>query len=391
MIVEDRDLANATRALVEWARTRALPFWAERGFDRTHGRFEERLSMDGGLLPDAPVRLMVQGRQIFVYAQAAALCWRDDARELVETAFHSMVRDFHHADGASGWVHSISRNGGVVDDRRDTYAHAFVLLAIASYVGATGDRKALAVADDTLAFLDANASAGASGGYLDALPPFDDMRRQNPHMHLFESTLALFEASGEERYLARANALFDLFARAFFQRESGVLLEYFDRDLKPFKGEVGRIVEPGHHFEWIWLLRRFSRFSGREVSKHIDGLYDHALRFGSDASGMPYDEILVEGAPRLRSHRAWPVTEAIKAHVIEAEEGRAGACARATMFSRLLAKHFLLDEPVGGWIDRLDEHGRSVSDFMPASTFYHVFCAIAELTRAQSATHAMGG
>jgi mannose-6-phosphate isomerase len=391
MIIRNEDLANATRALLDWSRERALPFWAERGFDRARGRFEERLSMNGDLLPEAPVRLMVQGRQIFVYARAATLGWRGGAHDLVATAFHSMVRDFHAVDGAPGWVHSISREGRVVDARRDTYAHAFVLLAIASYVEATGDRKALTLADEILAFLDANASGGASGGYVDAIPPFDEMRRQNPHMHLFESMLALFEASGEERYLSRARGLFDLFVRAFYQSDAGALLEYFDRDLRPWRGEVGRVVEPGHHFEWIWLLRRFSRFSGVDSSPQVDGLYGHALRFGAGADGLPFDEVLIDGMPRLRSHRAWPVTEAIKAHVIEAEEGRAGACDRATMFSHMLSQRFLLDAPVAGWVDRLDEQGRGVSDFMPASTFYHVFCAIAELARAQAMSRAMGG
>ena len=32
--------------------------------------------------------------------------------------------------------------------------------------------------------------------------------------------------------------------------------------------------------------------------------------------------------------------------------------------------------PPGGWIDRLDEMGRPATDFMPASTLYHVICAV---------------
>ena len=38
------------------------------------------------------------------------------------------------------------------------------------------------------------------------------------------------------------------------------------------------------------------------------------------------------------------------------------------------------------WVDRLDEHGRPATDVMPASTLYHVMCAIDELDRFATTT-----
>ena len=55
--------------------------------------------------------------------------------------------------------------------RRDFYAHAFVLLAIGSLVGLTGDRAPLAVADELLACLDTD--FGAPAGHLEELPAVD--------------------------------------------------------------------------------------------------------------------------------------------------------------------------------------------------------------------------
>jgi mannose-6-phosphate isomerase len=49
--------------------------------------------------------------------------------------------------------------------------------------------------------------------------------------------------------------------------------------------------------------------------------------------------------------------------------------------ANVLIDRFLTLEPAGGWIDRLDEHGQCATDFMPASTLYHVMCAIDELDR----------
>lgn len=73
------------------------------------------------------------------------------------------------------------------------------------------------------------------------------------------------------------------------------------------------------------------------------------------------------------------MTEAIKANLAEAALGRTDAESKAITLVGLLRDRFLTREPAGGWIDRLDEHGRCAIDFMPASTLYHLLCALGEL------------
>lgn len=371
------DLAAAD--LRTWATGLALPFWAKAGFDPEHGRFEERLSLQGGRLPTVPIRLMTQARQIYVYALAARRGWYPGAGALVREAYASMVRDFHGRDDRGGWITSILRNGTVAEPRRDLYAHAFVLLAIASYVEATGDRAPLALADETLAFIDQHMRAPQGGGYVDALPPVDAIRRQNPHMHMFEALLSLWTGSGEPRYLTRAGELFDLFAARLFLPGPGVLCEYFDAALEPLDGVTGQLVEPGHHYEWVWLLRRFEKASGRSVQPYVDALYTHADTYGYDGDGLIVDEVLIDGSHRTRSRRTWPITEALKANVTEALRGRENAEHKSARLAAILSRYFITPDRGGGWMDRLDENGNPATDFMPASTFYHVMCAIDEL------------
>ncbi|HUJ47773.1 MAG TPA: AGE family epimerase/isomerase [Rhizomicrobium sp.] len=374
-------LRNAASRLRRWATDQALPLWATAGFDREHGRFHERLTMQGTPILDVPVRLLVQGRQVYSYGLAARRGWHADARKLTEQAFASMVRDFHRRDGRDGWVFSVRRDGAVADARRDFYAIAFVLLAAGSYLLATGDRSALRVADDTLAYLDSGLRAPRGGGYLEGDPAGEGPRRQNPHMHLFEGLLTLWSSSQDRKYLDRAEAMFDLFASRFYLSGPGVLGEYFDDQLEPDAGAAGRIVEPGHHYEWVWLLRWFERESGRPVGTYVERLYGHANTHGYDKDGLIVDEVLIDGTHQLPSHRTWPVTEAIKANIVEAAAGRAGAADRVVALANILLERFLTKEPPGGWIDRLDQRGQWATDFMPASTLYHVMCAIDELDR----------
>lgn len=368
-------------AFAGWARDAAFPLWARAGFDTDQGRFEERLSLQAQRLPDVPLRLMSQARQIHAYSLAARRGWYPGGVLLVERAYESMVRDYYRRDDRNGWIFSIRRDGTVADSRRDLYTHAFVLLAIASYVEATGQRQALALADETLAFIEGQMAASRGGGFVEELPWSEGTRRQNPHMHLFEALLALWECSGDAGYLRRAGRLFELFASCFFRPDAGVLGEYFTPELAPAEGIAGRVVEPGHHYEWIWLLRRFEAASGGSTKQYVDALYTHADRHGFDQDGLIVDQILLDGAHHTPSRRIWPMTEAIKANLVEARLGRAQSAAKAAVLTTLLRDRFLTSDPLGGWFDRLDDRGVCVSEFMPASTLYHLVGALDELDR----------
>jgi mannose-6-phosphate isomerase len=277
-----------------------------------------------------------------------------------------MVRDYRKPHG---WVFSVQRDGQTHDGRRDLYAQAFVLLAAGSYAGASGEGAPVALADELLAELDRDFRAPA-GGYLEALPATDAPRRQNPHMHLFEALLNLWMNTRQPRYLERAGAIFELFRRHFFEPRAGVLLEYFDDRWAP---APDRIVEPGHHCEWIWLLRWYERESGVPVKPYVDALLAHVECYGIDAAGLLPDEVIADGTVRTPSRRLWPMTEAIKAYAVEGQGDKAAALADR------LATHFLSGVMPGGWMDRLDAQGRPAADLMPASSLYHLLGAVAEL------------
>jgi mannose-6-phosphate isomerase len=350
--------------LHQWATGHALPLWAETGFDTEHGRFFELLNLQGEPIHDTPHRLTVQARQIHTYAVAQKRGWYR-AGDKIEQAYRSMLRDYRRD---RSWAFSVHRNGEPCDPRRDFYAHAFVLLAIGSLVGLTGDRAPLTVADELLACLDTD--FGAPEGHLEALPLVTGPRRQNPHMHLFEALLNLWMNTREPRYLERARRIFDLFERRFFDPQAGVLLEYFDDAFTP---APERIVEPGHHCEWAWLLRWYQRETGTPIKHYVDPLLAHVERHGIDRAGLLPDELLADGTVRTASRRTWPMTEAVKAFAVHGRHERAEALADG------LHSHFLSGAAPGGWMDRFDDQGRPMADNMPASTLYHVMGILVEL------------
>lgn len=362
-----------------WALSVALPFWAEAGIDPRTGGFRERMTFAAEPILDAPHRLMVQCRQISVYALARTRGWwnQDD---VLGRALDHLVRTYWQADGKPGWIFSVDHRGRPLDRRRDTYAHAFALFGLAWGYRVTGDPQLLALADQTLTFIDIHLSAPDGGGLLDGDVRADRLRRQNPHMHFLEAMIALAQASGQERYLARAGEIFGLFSARFFEPTTGALGEYFDENWQPH-GTPDPLCEPGHHFEWVWLLRHYQRLTGRSVDRYAVGLYEHARRHGFDAQGFVIDELSTTGQPTKRSRRSWPHAEAIKAEAVEHEGGRPGCDARAEQLLGIVNTTYLAGPFAGGWVDHVDEAGRPLVDYVPASTLYHLLFAIVEADR----------
>ena len=161
-------------------------------------------------------------------------------------------------------------------------------------------------------------------------------------------------ARAGRRYLARTTELFDLFATRFF-RDPGVLGEYFTAALRPADGVVGRIVEPGHHYEWVWLLRRFEQASGRSVQSYVDALYGHADRYGFDEAGTDRRRAAGRRHARAGVRRIWPITEAIKANLVEARLGRTQGEGRAAALAVRAARSL----PDGRSARRLARQARS--------------------------------
>lgn len=372
-------LRAAVKPSLGWLRDRALPFWGTSGLDRVRGGFQERLTFEGKPVLDIPRRLMVQCRQLYVFSHAAELGWYPEGRELASGCLEYILETFYRRDGEPGWIHSVAADGSIANSSRDGYAHAFVLLGLAWYYKITQDSEVLRIVDQTITFLDETASE--HGGYADALPAPDLVRRQNPHMHLFEAFLALYQITRDPRYLARASELFGVFSTSFFQPASGTLCEYLTEDLSPQAGVKGTVSEPGHHYEWVWLLRQFQGSSDREVGVFCSALYEYADAHGWNKQGFIVDELDCSGGTLKPSWRAWPHTEALKANIAEGELGRLGCDEKATRCVQQLHTGFLGQPFPEGWIDHWDNKGKPLIGFVPASTLYHVFCALTEAAR----------
>lgn len=366
-------------AIRRWLFDACLPFWAGPGIDDVHGGVHEGLGLDGAPGTYASKRMRVLPRQIYSFVHAGALGWNNAPGGLLETLFETLVSTaWDTTDG--GWIHRFNPDGTVQDGRRDIYDQAFVLLALAWLHKAGGFDDARAWADRTLDFMDARLADRRHGGFVEDTSG-SAPRRANPHMHMLEAMLAWYDATGETGFLDRAEAMVELFDARFFDAAAGTVREFFADDWTPLSDDPAHTaVEPGHHYEWAWLLMRFAdRRSRPGLEDKARVLFATARAFGHHpATGAVADTMRPDGAGQSATARCWPQTEALKAAIALEKRGVSGATALRRQMIDVLFDHYLAQPVYGGWVDAIDANGKPIAADMPASTLYHVVCALAE-------------
>lgn len=360
----------------QWLDTAALPLWWALGADHARGGFHEAL--DGSGMPvDSPRRARVQARQAFVFAQAEAMGWRGPGRD---AAFHAMRWFRAHYLRHDGLFRSeTDGNGRPTDDTAALYDQGFALLAMASLhrIGAAPadlERDA----EQLLAAVERELRH-EPGGFRESRA---SAYQSNPHMHLLEAALAWIRAGGGFRWEALADEIVALCLKHFIDPDDGFVREHFTSRWEPAPGERGRIVEPGHQFEWAWLLARWSKLRNEPSAISAARRLFAAGRRGIDpVRGVAVDVLNEDLTVRSSRARLWPQTERLKAALLLHEVGAddlylADAAAAAESLWRYL------DTPTRGlWRDKLLPTNRFVEEPSPASSFYHIIGAVAALKR----------
>lgn len=364
-------LAASAKRLRDWTISAALPLWAERGRD-AQGGWYEHLHLDGRADVTAVRRHRVQARQIYVYAEADRIGWYK-GREIAEQTYKFMIDKGWEVDGKAGFIHRLNADYSIASDLRDFYDHAFYLLGCSSLYRLTGEEEYLNRAEDVLGFIDYNLKAKV--GWSEAVPSTLP-RRQNPHMHLLEASLYLYEATNNPKHLSYARQVFDLFKTHVFDTKHHIIREFFNEDWSIIDGQEGDVVEPGHGMEWVWLLSQFEKKTGVKTGNYRQALYARALK---ERGYFLNDEEDVTGTIRRETRRLWVQTEVIKAHLTMTENGTAGSAEMAAAMIDGLFETYL--KPDGTWRDQINACGTPIAKTIPVSTFYHIACMAFEAER----------
>jgi mannose-6-phosphate isomerase len=390
--------------LLTWLREDALPLWENHGVDRSLGGYFETIvpaATGRGYESRGPIRRgRVVARQMFVFDAGRRLGWRssqpDPVRHGCEFLFSRMKR-------SDGLFHvAVDPQSGLPSGTFDLYEYAFYLFSLARVHGELAHEFPTRETADTCLELLRQGWGRSGGGFEEGNPPSLPLK-SNPHMHLLEAALAWIETTRETTQDARgaqvpqaqapwlqlAVELCELCLTRFIDAR-GAVREFFDADWRPLKDDRGRIVEPGHQFEWAWLLMQCPAAQRQACRAAALRLVDLAERFGVDPiRGVAFNELWDDMTPKDTSAKLWPQTERVKAWCAML------ACARSAQdvqrardrlthsLSGML--RYLEFEAAGLWHEVLLPDGSFTREPCKASSFYHIVSAIETLDRSLTA------
>jgi mannose-6-phosphate isomerase len=381
--------------LDEWLREHALPFWDRHGVDRTgEGFFEDiQLGLDHTPVGSGELRRgRVVARQIYVFEVGRRMGWRSPLSSPIDHGCDYLFRRMHLGDGLFNTA--VAADTHVPHANFSLYEHAFYLFALAQIHESQAGRHPVATTAARCLEQLRGRWGKSNGGFNESVPATLPLK-SNPHMHLLEAALAWIGCSAgtdQQRWIALAAELVDLCLTRFIDSNSGAVREYFDADWLPVSGPLGRIVEPGHQFEWAWLLTQWSStihcVAGERQAclRAAQRLLELGERYGVDPHrGIAVNEIWDDMSIKDADGKIWPQTERVKAWCAALDQATASPAAEhayrgVLAAARGLARYFREDTP-GTWHEVCGADGRFRVGACKASSLYHVVCAIDVLSR----------
>ena len=345
-----------------------VPMWSGPGWNAELALPFESLTPEHHHLPVQRYRAMACARQLYVFS--SLIGQHSGAHEHAGLLFRSLQRHFHDAEHG-GWFYSVDAQGEPLDTRKDLYTHAFILFACAHYWDKIREPFVASVLDGALTVI-LEQFATRDGLYDSCLArdwtSLDDGPLQNPLMHLTEAFLAALSVRDDAQVHTALLALTNAMHKHFVEPVNNLMLE------KPL-GAVDNWFEPGHQFEWYYLVGSSPILRGSPLHRSLELAFDFAETHGVK-DGTVLAMLHPDGSVRDATQRIWAQAEYLRALTL-----RPGAEERVATQLAVLRERFL--HPTG-WVECRDGAGEISRRDMPSTTPYHLATSYQGLAAAVS-------
>jgi mannose/cellobiose epimerase-like protein (N-acyl-D-glucosamine 2-epimerase family) len=373
-----------------------MAFYHPRAIDPDGGFYH--FWRDDGTIYDAHTRHLVSStRFVFNYAMARRQFGNPEYLGAVQHGL--LFLRARHRNPATGGYAWLLDGPKVADGTNHCYGLAFVLLAY-SHALMAGVEEARPWIGETFDLMERRFWSAGYGLYADEASAdwsaLSDYRGQNANMHACEALLAAFDASGETRYLQRAEivarnitvrqaALADNLVWEHYRPDWSVDWDYNRNDKSNIFRPWG--YQPGHLAEWAKLLLILERHRSHLQSTdwllpRATALFDVAMAnaWDNENGGIVYG-FAPDGSICDGDKYFWVQAESLAAAALLAH--RTGNQQYWKWYDRIWEyswTHFV-DHEYGAWYRILTRDNRKISDEKsPAGkTDYHTMGACYEV------------
>ncbi|MDE2183726.1 MAG: AGE family epimerase/isomerase [Alphaproteobacteria bacterium] len=350
-----------------------LPYWQRTVIDRRRGGFFGEVDSSGAVHPEAPRASVINTRILWTFSAGARRL--DPAyRDTADWAYDAVATRFwDEAFGGLYWL--IDPAGRPLSDRKQIYAQAFGIYALAEHHRATGEGASLALARRLFGLIDEHSRDPANLGYVEALgrdwSALADMRlsdkdincpkSMNTHLHVLEGYTNLLRVWRDPLLVARHKELLQVMLDRIVS--GGHFKLFFDQDWTSLSDHVSF----GHDIEGSWLLVEAAAMVGdaaltAQTRKVALAMADAVLAEGVDEDGSVFFEADGHGNLVDATKHWWVQAEAVvgffNAWQLSGEERFLTASRR--VWDYIDAR--VIDRVHGEWYAKLTRRGVPLTD-----------------------------
>lgn len=301
-----------------------LPFWMRHTVDRENGGFYGTIGCNLEVEKESPRAAVINTRILWTFSAACKL-GHPQYREMADWAYNYIVEKFWDKEyGGIYWM--LDWKGNPVNDRKQIYAQAFAVYAMAEYFRATGRADSLERARQLFWLIEEKSHEPVYGGYLEACSrewgALEDQRlsekdlnspkSMNTHLHVMEAYTNLLRAWPSPELRARQKELIEVTMDRIVDGPTAHFKLFFDNQWNSLNDHVSY----GHNIEGSWLLYEAAEVLGdaalldraRKLSLRMaEGVYEEAL----DTDGSLFYEADSKGALIDPNKHWWAQAEAV--------------------------------------------------------------------------------
>lgn len=300
-----------------------LHFWVKEVYDAKRQTFWGEITNDGRKDSDAPLSAVFITRILWTFSAAYTKYPTVLYKKMADEAYRILLEDFW--DNENGGIYwSVTPKGKPLDTKKQFYAEAFFMYAMAEYCLAFQSKQAKEYALEMFALMEKHAFDNMHGGYLEAktadwketedqyLSPngLGIKKTMNTHLHILEAYTNLFRIHKNNVSHEKLKHLIQVFMEKIIDHNTGHLILFFDRDWT-VRSEIDSY---GHDIEATWLLVEAAEVLGdEEILKTVKSA---ALRMAkvsleegfASHGGMYYEK---EGTKMMDQFDWWPQAESV--------------------------------------------------------------------------------
>lgn len=374
-----------------------LKYWQANTIDHENGGFLGKIDNDNIVHKKAPKSIILNSRLLWTFSKACNHYNNSIYDEECMRAFKYLKNNFK--DNRYGGVYwELDYLGSPVNKRKQIYAQAFTIYALAEYYKYSKNPEALVWANEIYDLIETRSLDKKGAGYLEAFnedwSAIDDMRLSekdlnapkttNTHLHILEAYTTLYEVGKNSLVKKSVQYLLELFINKIFHYNNHLKL-FFTADWKNLSSEISY----GHDIEAVWLMVLAARtIKDDELIAKTEKLHKEVSKtFINEALDQEFGVINAKDAAtnELDSDRHWwPQAEAIVGLIYNWKiTDDASYFSISQQIWEFTTAH-IIDTENGEWFFRVDKEGvpyRTENKVGPWKCPYHNSRALMEVSK----------